>query len=130
VSTTLADVEGVSLVPLSALSGKGLDKLRAAVLSAHEVWNRRVSTNKLNRWLDIAVQRHAPPASKGRRVRIRFMTQPSSRPPTFVAFCSQPEGLPKAYLRYLINSLREAFDLPGTPIRVKLRKGENPYADR
>lgn len=130
VTTTMADVEGVSLVPLSALSGKGLDKLRAAVLAAHEVWNRRVSTNKLNRWLDVALQRHAPPASRGRRVKIRFMTQPSSRPPTFVAFCSQPEGLPKAYLRYLINSLREAFDLPGTPIRFKLRKGENPYADR
>lgn len=130
VSTTMTDIEGVTLVPLSALSGKGLDKLRTAVLAAHEVWNRRVSTNKLNRWLDGALQRHAPPASRGRRVKIRFLTQPSSRPPTFVAFCSQPEGLPKAYLRYLVNSLREAFDLPGTPIRFKLRKGENPYADR
>ena len=85
-------------------------------------------TPDLNRWLGEALERHTPPAARGRRIRIRYMTQPSARPPTFVAFCSQPEALPKAYLRYLTNSLRETFDLPGVPIRLKLRKGDNPYA--
>jgi GTP-binding protein len=99
-----------------------------AVLGANEVWNRRVPTPHLNRWLAEALERHAPPASRGRRIKIRYMTQPSTRPPTFIAFCSHPEGLPKSYLRFLTNSLRQAFDLPGVPIRFKLRKGENPFA--
>jgi GTP-binding protein len=129
-SARLAQVPGVPLVALSALAGQGLDKLRGAVFEAYERWNRRVPTPDLNRWLAEAVERHAPPAARGRRVRLRFMTQPSARPPTFVAFCSQPQGLPKAYLRYLANSLRETFDLPGVPIRLKLRKGDNPYARR
>jgi GTP-binding protein len=124
----LAQVPGVPLVTLSALAGQGLDRLQGAVFAAYERWNRRVPTPDLNRWLGAAVERHTPPAAKGRRIRIRFMTQASARPPTFVAFCSQPQGLPKAYLRYLTNSLREAFDLPGVPIRLKLRKGYNPYA--
>lgn len=126
----LAQVPGVPLVTLSALAGQGLDRLQAAVFAAYERWNRRVPTPHLNRWLAEAIERHNPPAARGRRVRIRFMTQPSARPPTFVAFCSQPQGLPKAYLRYLTNSLRETFDLPGVPIRLKLRKGDNPYARR
>jgi GTPase len=124
----LAQVPGVPLVPLSALAGQGLDKLQAAVFAAYERWNRRVPTPDLNRWLAEALERHTPPAARGRRIRIRFMTQPSARPPTFVAFCSQPQALPKAYLRYLTNGLRAAFDLPGVPIRLKLRKGDNPYA--
>jgi GTP-binding protein len=128
VSQTFADAAGVSVIPVSALSGRGVDKLMRAVVDAHAVWNRRVGTSALNRWLQDALARHTPPASRGRRIRIRFMTQPSTRPPTFVAFCSQPEGLPKSYIRYLVNSLREAFDLPGTPIRFNLRKGDNPYA--
>jgi GTP-binding protein len=123
----LAQVPGVPLVTLSALSGRGLDRLEAAVFAAYERWNRRVPTPDLNRWLKEAADRHTPPAARGRRVKLRYMTQPSARPPTFVAFCSQPEALPKAYLRYLANSLREAFDLPGVPIRLKLRKGDNPY---
>jgi GTPase len=126
---TLAQVPGVSMITLSALSGRGIDKLRKAVLDAHTIWNTRISTSKLNQWLGEALQRHTPPAARGRRIRIRFMTQPSARPPTFVAFCSQPQALPKSYVQYLTNSLREAFDLPGTPIRFNLRKGENPYAD-
>lgn len=130
VSETFADARGVTVLALSALSGRGVPELMKAIIAAHEVWNRRVSTAALNRWLQEAMQRHAPPASKGRRIRIRFMTQPSSRPPTFVAFCSQPGDLPRSYTRYLINSLRETFGLPGTPIRFNLRKGENPYADR
>ena len=124
----LAQVPGVPLVTLSALAGQGLDRLQSAVFAAYERWNRRVPTPDLNRWLGEAVDRHTPPAAKGRRVRIRFMTQASARPPTFVAFCSQPQALPQAYLRYLTNSLRETFDLPGVPIRLKLRKGDNPYA--
>jgi GTPase len=124
----LAQLPGVSLVTLSALAGQGLQKLEDAVFQSYERWNRRVPTAALNRWLIEALDRHTPPATRGRRIKIRFMTQPSARPPTFVAFCSQPEGLPKAYLRYLTNSLREAFDLPGVPIRFRLRKGDNPYA--
>ncbi len=126
--TRLAQVPGVALVPLSALSGRGVDKLAAAVLAAYDGWNRRISTSDLNRWLQEAVGRHAPPAVSGKRIKIRYMTQPSARPPTFVAFCSRAEALPKSYLRYLANSLREAFDLPGVPLRFNLRKGDNPFA--
>src|SRR5262245_11736198 len=126
----LAQVAGVPVVAISALAGRGLDKLMAAVLRSYETWNRRVATPELTRWLGEALERHAPPASKGRRIKIRFITQPSARPPTFVAFCARAEGLPKAYLRYLINSLRAAFDLPGVPIRLKLRKGDNPFAGK
>jgi len=126
----LSQVPGVALVPISALGSRGLDKLSSAVLAAYDTWNRRVPTADLNRWLEEALARHAPPAARGRRIKIRFMTQPSARPPTFVAFCSLPEELPKSYLRYLTNSLREAFDLPGVPLRLNLRKGDNPYAKR
>lgn len=124
----LAQLPGVSMIAISALAGRGLDKLMKAVFDSYEMWNRRVSTPNLNRWLGEALERHAPPAAKGRRIKIRFMTQPSSRPPTFVAFCSRPDALPKAYLRYLTNSLRDAFGLAGVPIRFKLRKGDNPFA--
>ena len=130
VDETFTEATGVKIVTVSALSGRGVDGVMKAVVEAHAIWNRRVSTAALNRWLKDAVTRHTPPAAAGRSIRIRFMTQPSTRPPTFVAFCSRPDGLPKSYLRYLINSLREAFDLPGTPIRLYLRKGENPYADK
>ncbi|HKZ96367.1 MAG TPA: ribosome biogenesis GTPase Der [Hyphomicrobiaceae bacterium] len=123
----LAQVPGVPVVPISALAERGLDKLMQAVLEASEVWNRRVPTPDLNRWLAEAMARHAPPAASGRRIKIRYITQPSTRPPTFVAFCSKPEGLPKSYLKYLTNSLRETFALPGVPLRLNLRKGENPF---
>lgn len=124
----LAQVPGVTLVTLSALSGKGVERLSAAVLEAYDTWNRRVSTADLNRWLEEALARHSPPAVSGRRIKIRYITQPSTRPPTFVAFCTRPDELPKSYLRYLTNSLRQAFKLPGVPLRLNLRKGENPYA--
>jgi GTP-binding protein len=127
VAEKLSQVPDVALVPVSALSGRGVDKLMEAVIKAHAIWNTRVSTSDLNRWLREAMERHTPPAAKGRRIRIRFITQPSTRPPTFVAFCSQPAGLPKSYVRYLVNSLRDTFGLPGVPIRFSLRKGENPY---
>jgi GTP-binding protein len=124
----LAQLPGVPLVAVSALAGRGLDRLMHAAFASYEAWNRRVATRELNRWLADALSRHAPPAAKGRRIRIRFMTQVSARPPTFVAFCSQPAALPGSYVKYLTNSLRESFDLAGVPIRFKLRKGENPYA--
>jgi GTP-binding protein len=130
VAETFAEVAGVSVVTISAASGRNLDKLMKAVLDAHAVWSRRISTADINRWLAVAVSRHSPPQSKGRRIRIRYMTQPSARPPTFIAFCSQPGGIPESYLRYLKNSLREVFGLSGTPIRINLRKGANPYADK
>ena len=124
----LAQVPGVTVVPISAASEKGLDKLLRAIVGAAEVWNRRVPTHELNRWLEEALARHAPPAPSGRRLKIRYMTQPSTRPPTFVAFCSRPDALPKTYQKYLLNSLRQAFDLPGVPIRLNLRGGDNPFA--
>jgi GTPase len=126
----LTQVAGISLVAISALADLGLDRLMSEVFRSYEIWNRRVPTPQLNRWLGEALERHAPPAAKGRRVKIRFMTQASARPPTFVAFCARPEALPPAYLRYLTNSMRAAFDLPGVPIRIKLRKGENPFAPK
>jgi GTPase len=124
----LAQLPGIPMVAISATAGRGLDRLMQAVFDSYAMWNRRVSTPNLNRWLAEALERHAPPAAKGRRIKIRFMTQPSSRPPTFIAFCSRPDALPKAYLRYLTNSLRHAFGLPGVPIRFKLRKGDNPFS--
>src|SRR5690606_29518679 len=130
VAEKLAQVPGVPVVPISGLAERGLDRLLAAILQVYEAWNRRVPTPDLNRWLREAVEQHAPPASKGRRIKIRYIAQVSTRPPTFVAFASQPKGLPKAYVRYLVNGIRETFDLPGVPIRFMLRKGENPYAGR
>ena len=127
---SLAQMPGVAMVPISAVSGRGLNDLMAAVFETYAIWNKRVSTPELNRWLAEAVEQHAPAAAKGRRIKLRFVTQPSARPPTFIAFCSRPEGLPKAYLRYLSNSLRTRFGFPGVPIRFKLRKSENPFARR
>ncbi len=126
----LAQVPGVAVIPISAASEKGLDKLLRAITNAAEIWNRRVPTPQLNRWLEEALARHAPPAPSGRRLKIRYMTQPSTRPPTFVAFCSRPDDLPKTYQKYLTNSLRDAFDLPGVPIRLNLRGGDNPFAPK
>jgi GTPase len=123
----LAQMPGIAVVPISAVAGRGLTELMAAVSQAYVIWNKRVPTADLNRWLANALDQHAPAAAKGRRVKLRFMTQPSARPPTFIAFCSRPEALPKAYLRYLSNSLRTAFGFPGVPIRLKLRKRANPF---
>jgi GTP-binding protein len=130
VAQSLAQVPGVAVVPISALSEKGLDKLMQAVFKAAETWNRRIPTPELNRWLAEALGRHAPPAASGRRIKLRYITQPSTRPPTFVAFCSKPADLPKSYLKYLSNSLREAFDLAGVPLRINLRKGDNPFESK
>lgn len=124
---TLAQVRGVPLVPISALDGVGLDALLKAVLAVHETWNRRLTTGELNRWLAQAVQNHPPPAVAGRRIKLRYLSQTSVRPPTFYLSCSRPDALPDAYRRYLVNGLREDFDLWGVPIRLMLRRGENPY---
>ncbi|HJZ30766.1 MAG TPA: ribosome biogenesis GTPase Der [Hyphomicrobiaceae bacterium] len=123
----LAQLPGVALVPISARAGRGLEALMAAVFAAYEIWNKRVPTPELNRWLAAALEQHAPAAAKGRRVKLRFMTQPSARPPTFIAFCSRPEAVSKAYVRYLTNSLRTAFGFAGVPVRLKLRKSDNPF---
>jgi GTP-binding protein len=124
----LPQVKGVPLVPVSALGRKGLDKLMQAVIAADELWNRRLPTHALNQWLQGAVDAHSPPAASGRRIKLRYITQANARPPTFVLFCSRPKALPESYSRYLVNSLRENFDMPGVPIRLNLRKGANPYA--
>jgi GTP-binding protein len=126
----LPQVKGVPVVALSAKSGEGIDRLMAAVMEAHEVWNRRVPTSALNRFLSHALEAHPPPAVAGRRIRLDYMTQPKSRPPTFVLFSSRAAALPEIYRRYLVNGLREAFALPGTPIRLVLRAKANPYAGR
>jgi GTPase len=124
----LPQVKGVSLGPVSALGGTGLDQLMRAVVAADELWNRRLPTHALNQWLQDAVDAHSPPAISGRRIKLRYITQANARPPTFVLFCSRPKALPESYSRYLVNSLRESFDMPGVPIRLNLRKGANPYA--
>ena len=125
---SLPQIRGVPLVTLSALTARGIHKLLPAVLLVYEIWNRRVPTGPLNRWLGLAVERHPPPIFHGRRIRIRYMTQSKSRPPTFVVFTSQPKGMPDSYTRYLINGIREQFDFPGVPIRINLRGQKNPFA--
>lgn len=123
----LAQVRGVPIVPLSGLAGEGIDRLMQAVFSAYDVWNRRVSTARINRWLEGVLSAHPPPAVAGRRIKIRYMTQAKARPPTFALFGNQLDHLPVSYTRYLVNNLREAFELPGTPIRLHTRGGANPF---
>jgi GTP-binding protein len=130
VRTQLPQVAGVAVVALSALSGRGLDKLMPAVIETTRIWNRRIPTAKLNRWLEDQVERHPPPAPGGRRIKLRYMTQANARPPSFVIFSSSAPELPDSYLRYLANGLRESFELWGTPIRIHLRKPKNPYAGK
>ena len=126
----LPQLRGAPMVMVSALTGKGLDRLHTAILKAYSVWNTRVSTARLNRWLSVQTADHPPPAPGGRRIRLRYMTQVKTRPPTFVLFASHPEAVPEDYKRFLVNGLRRDFDMPGTPIRLYLRAGENPYAGR
>jgi GTP-binding protein len=123
----LPQVRGAPVVPLSGLAGSGIDPLMKAILQVYETWNRRISTAKLNQWLGEATGANPPPAVSGRRIKIRYMTQVKSRPPHFAVFGNQLDALPKSYSRYLVNGLREAFELPGTPIRISLRTGQNPY---
>jgi GTP-binding protein len=128
----LPQLRGAPLVTVSARTGRGLDRLRAAVERAHAIWNRRVPTAALNRWLSGMLEQHPPPAPQGRRIRMRYMTQAKTRPPGFVVMCSHPDQVPDAYTRYLVNGLRVDFDMPGTPIRLHLRGqgGANPFKGR
>jgi len=128
----LPQLRGAPLVTVSAKTGRGLDRLRAAVLKAHEVWNRRVTTAQLNRWLEGMVAAHPPPAPGGKRIKLRYATQAKTRPPGFVVMASYPDKIPESYARYLINGLREDFDMPGTPIRLHFRgqSDKNPYRNR
>ena len=130
VEKSLTQARGVALVTCSALAGTNLDRLMEAVFAAHEAWNRKISTADLNRWLEVMTAAHPPPISQGRPIRIRYMTQIKIRPPTFLLFVTKPAELPRTYLRYLVNGLRQAFALPGVPIRLQTRKPENPYAGK
>ena len=131
IETSLAQVRGVPVVPVSGLYGRGLDRLIQTVDDIHRLWNTRISTGRLNRWLEPMLEAHPPPMSQGRRLRIRYMTQVRTRPPTFALFASRPVDLPESYLRYLIGGLRADFSLSGIPVRMLLRKGsENPYAPK
>ncbi len=127
--TSLAQMRGIPVVTFSARTGAGLDRLLPAVRRAHTVWNTRVPTGELNRWFETALERHAPPLVDGRRLKLRYITQAKARPPTFVAFGTRAEQMPEDYQRYLVNGLREHFELPGTPIRLQLRGTKNPYVE-
>jgi GTP-binding protein len=130
--TLLPQLKGAPLVTVSAVTGRGLDRLHAAILKAHDTWNRRVTTAQLNRWLTGMLEAHPPPAPGGRRIRLRYMTQAKTRPPGFVVMCSHPDKVPASYTRYLVNGLREDFDMQGTPIRLWLRSqaDQNPFRNR
>jgi GTP-binding protein len=125
----LPEIRGVPVVKISAKQGRGIDELMKAVFAADKRWNSRITTSKLNRWLEGAIERNAPPAPSGRRIKIRYATQANARPPTFAVFGNQLDKLPDSYIRYLMNGLRESFDLAGVPIRFALRSGKNPYEE-
>jgi GTP-binding protein len=126
----LPQVTGVPVVAVSGLMGEGIDRLMQAIVDAYAVWNRRVATSALNRWFEQAVAANPPPAVSGRRLKLNYITQTKARPPSFVLFCSRADAVPQSYLRYLTNSLREAFELPGTPVRITLREKANPFAHK
>ncbi|MBX3583734.1 MAG: ribosome biogenesis GTPase Der [Rhizobiaceae bacterium] len=126
----LPQVRGIQAVPVSAETGRGLDRLMDAVLKTHRIWNTRISTARLNRWLEQTVGNHPPPAVSGRRLKIKYMTQVKTRPPGFMLSCTRPDEVPASYVRYLVNGLRETFDIPGVPIRMSIHASDNPYASR
>ena len=125
----MSQVKGIPVVTLSGLTGAGVERLLPAVRAAHAVWNTRVPTGALNRWFEDALAAHAPPLVEGRRLKLRYVTQAKARPPTFIAFGTRAEQMPETYVRYLVNSLRDEFKLPGVPIRLLLRGTKNPYAE-
>lgn len=126
----LPQLRGMPVIALSAARGEGLERLMDAVFEMNEVWNRRVPTNALNRWLEHALERHPPPAVSGRRIRLRYMTQVKARPPTFAVFGNQLDKLQDEYLRYLVNGIRENFGFAGVPVRIHMRNTDNPYAEK
>ena len=125
---SLAQMKGLPVVPMSALTGRGVERLLPACRAVSATWNRRVATGELNRWFEGALERHAPPLVDGRRLKLRYMTQAKARPPTFVLFGTRAEKTPEDYRRYLVNGLRDVFDLPGVPIRLLCRGTDNPFA--
>jgi len=126
----LPQLRGVRLVTLSALTGKGLGRLHDAILQTCEIWSTRIATGPLNTWLAEMISHHPPPAPSGRRIKMRYMTQAKTRPPGFIVMCSIPDGVPESYKRYLVNGMREDFNMPGVPIRLSLRKQDNPFANK
>ncbi|GAB6054044.1 ribosome biogenesis GTPase Der [Magnetospira thiophila] len=128
--TSLPQVRGIPVITFSAKTGHGVNRLMPAVLDIYNAWNRRIPTSRLNDWLAHVTDHHPPPLARGRRLKLRYITQAKTRPPTFVIFASLPEELPESYSRYLINGLREDFEMPGVPIRLLMRKGKNPFAGR
>src|ERR1700761_7759651 len=126
----LPQIKGAPVVAVSGLMGEGIDRLMGAIEQAYAVWNRRVPTAALNRWFEQAVDANPPPAVSGRRLKLNYITQAKARPPSFVLFCSRADAVPQSYLRYLVNSLREFFELPGTPVRIALREKANPFAHK
>ena len=126
---SLPQIPDVPIVTFSALTGRGVSKLMPAVFKVYDLWNTRLSTGPLNRWLEGALERHSPPLSSGRRLKLRYITQIKARPPTFVVFASRPVELPESYRRYLVNELRKSFGLEGIAVRLILRQGRNPYVD-
>jgi GTPase len=126
----LPQVRGVPVIAVSGLMGEGIDRLMSAIEQAYAVWNKRVATAALNRWFEQAVDANPPPAVSGRRLKLNYITQTKARPPSFVVFCSRADAVPQSYLRYLTNSLREVFELPGTPVRITLREKANPFAHK
>lgn len=128
-TASLAQLRGIAVVPLSAATARGVEKLMPAVRAAYALWNRRVPTGELNRWFEAMKERHQPPLVDGKRIKLRYATMPKARPPTLAVFGTRAELLPEDYRRYLVNSFREAFDMPGVPIRLNLRGTANPYAE-
>ncbi len=126
---SLPQARGVPVIRLSALTGAGVERLMPAVAKVYELWNRCLATGPLNRWLEDTIARHPPPVVQGRRLRLRYITQVKARPPTFALFASRPKALPESYIRYLVNTLRDDFDLAAVPIRLLPRRGKNPYAE-
>jgi GTP-binding protein len=126
--TSLPQVRGIPVITFSALNEVGMEKLLPAVIFVHKIWNRRIETGEINRWLEGMIESHPPPMVKGRRLKLRYITQTKARPPTFIIFASQKDSLPESYVRYLVGGIREAFSLPAVPIRIHLRSNKNPYA--
>ena len=127
-TTALPQVKGIPMIPISAITGKNKEKLLDAVLDIYALWNQRISTSKLNRYLEGLVAHHPPPLVAGRRIKIKYLTQIKTRPPTFVLFCSKSQELPDFYMRYVTNGIRETFHLEGVPMRLFVRSSKNPYA--
>jgi GTPase len=126
----LPQIKGAPVVAVSGLMGQGIDRLMSAIEQAYAVWNKRVPTASLNRWFEQAIDANPPPAVSGRRLKLNYITQAKARPPSFVLFCSRTDAVPQSYLRYLVNSMREYFELPGTPMRISLREKANPFAHK